>query len=223
MRASPPSTTHAYPPAINAGNAGTARHPQQATGTYWRCRQCTMWVQTVNHVVRCLGPAAVARAMALPGEARALPGALRTTQLTQQHLRLPLRHATMDYVSEIAGRSKACAFDTQRAAKRQKFIIVCAYYFPGGRCRFRQSAPETGAGAACAQAHACAWQRSSGAEREKIQAPATAAWTATRHTHTFRTCINIANAHRRLHLHVTRQHSTLSTCQTHTLQQLTAT
>jgi hypothetical protein len=57
---------------------------------------------------------------------------------------------------------------------------------------------------------ACAWQRSSGAERKENQAPASAACTATRHRRTFGSCINIANAQRDLHLHITTQLSTLS-------------
>jgi hypothetical protein len=77
-----------------------------------------------------------------------------------------------------------------------------------GRCRFRQSAPEPRAGAACAQVRACAWQRSSGAEREKNQAPASAAWTAAMHRRTFSSCVNIANAQRDLHPHTTTQHTT---------------
>ncbi len=98
-------------------------------------------------------------------------------------LRVPLtrtRHSHSLHCCTVAG---CClkALTTYRHTYIHNYIlIVCAYYYPGGRCRFRRSAPEPGAGAACAQVRACAWQRSSGAEREKNQAPATAAWTATR-------------------------------------------
>ncbi len=36
--------------------------------------------------------------------------------------------------------------DMRHLAHHLSQIFVCAYYYPGGRCRFRRSAPEPGAG-----------------------------------------------------------------------------